>query len=166
MQGNRSRYPAMRYRAVLAWTLWALGAGLAALALLVGALNGLDLGRALADFLVSTTVAALAYATVGALVAAQRPENRVGWLFCAAGVGAGITGFVAQYARYALLTRPGAVPVASVAAWLNLWIWLPGMVAPATFLLLLYPDGHLPSSRWRPFGHEDGDHLPQACLLR
>jgi len=85
------------------------------------------------------------FAVVGALVAA-RTGNRLGWLFLAAGlVGAVDVVTQAYAARTAGAELPGAVWVA--------WIFtlLLGITAPLYFLTpLLFPDGRLPSRRWRP----------------
>jgi signal transduction histidine kinase len=39
---------------------------------------------------------------------------------------------------------------------LDSWIWIPATILPITFLLLLFPDGRLPSARWRPIGWAAG----------
>jgi len=64
----------------------------------------------------------------------------------------GLTAFATQYARYGLLTRPGSLPAATEVAWLNLWIRIPQLMLATTYIALLYPDGRLPSRRWRPVG--------------
>jgi hypothetical protein len=53
----------------------------------------------------------------------------------------------AQYAIYALLAQPGSLPAGEALAWLE-WVWI---LAPGCFVLslLLFPNGHLPSRRWR-----------------
>jgi hypothetical protein len=136
-----------------AWLVWALTVALAPLALSLSALRGLDLNRALAEFLVSTVLAALSSASVGVLIVARRPENRIGWLFCALGIGAGLTAVAGQYTRYALLMEPPPLPTA--VAWVNRWLWLLGMVLPTALLLLLFPTGRPPSPRWRVLGWLD-----------
>jgi hypothetical protein len=58
--------------------------------------------------------------------------------------------FVAQgYADYVLIVRPGSLPGGELAVWSLSWSGSILTVAP-TFLLLLFPDGRLPSGRWRP----------------
>jgi hypothetical protein len=99
---------------------------------------------------VSAVVSVVAFPTLGALIAARRPENRIGWMFCAIGVLYGLWLFTSQYAIYALLTEPGSVPGAAAAAWLSSWIWAPPIWLTGTICILLFPDGRLPSRRWRP----------------
>src|SRR5262249_38417637 len=63
----------------------------------------------------------------------------------------------AGYSVYDQLAVDGApLPGAIVAQWLNGWVWLPNVLLPITFLLLLFPDGQLPSSRWRPIAWAAG----------
>jgi hypothetical protein len=91
---------------------------------------------------------ALAFALLGAVVAAHRPENPIGWLFLAIGL-SGAVGVVSnEYVHYTLATAPGALPGGPVVAWLSLWTWWPayGLVP---LVLLVFPDGRLPSPRWR-----------------
>jgi hypothetical protein len=78
-----------RWLAGLAWGLWALamtglGAGLWMDTLLRRTGYG-ELAFLLSGGNVSTLVAAVSAATVGALVASRRPGHRVGWLLIALG---------------------------------------------------------------------------------
>ena len=50
----------------------------------------------------SFVAASLAFATVGAMVAARAPENSIGWIFCLAGVALGASDFASQYANQML----------------------------------------------------------------
>jgi hypothetical protein len=90
----------------------------------------------------------VAFSTVGTVIASRRPNNRVGWLFLAAGLGFAIVGFTYQYAVYAVLTRPG-LPLGPEAAWVLNWIW-PLTLAALAWVVLVFPDGRLLSPRWRP----------------
>jgi hypothetical protein len=85
---------------------------------------------------------------VGLFIVA-RTRNRVGWVFLAAGLALGIQAFFYAYGEYGLVHRPGAVPGASLLAWAGEVVWLPQLVLVTMFLFLLFPDGRLPSRRWR-----------------
>jgi hypothetical protein len=85
-----------------------------------------------------------AYALVGPLMVSRRPDNAVGWLLCATGLAIAASTFTRTYASYA---RDISLPGAQAAGFLfNI---NPG-VAPAIFVVLLFPDGRPPSPRWRP----------------
>ena len=89
----------------------------------------------------------LAFAVVGAIVAGHRPANPIGWLFLAEGLGFALGVATDTYAKYA--TRAGVAAPASV-AWA---VWLGAILGELGFLfalaVLLFPDGRLPSPRWR-----------------
>lgn len=82
-----------------------------------------------------------AYATVGALVVARRPGNPVGWLCLALGALVALEDVAwqvpSQYATSALETTLGI---------LGALVFPP---LPLMLLLLVFPDGQLPSRRWR-----------------
>ena len=94
----------------------------------------------------SFLILSLAFGTVGAIVASRVPENRIGWVFCVTGVliGASILAWV--YADYGLHATAERVPGAAAAA------SFPGepLAGLLGFAVLLFPDGRLPSRRWRP----------------
>jgi hypothetical protein len=88
------------------------------------------------------------YSTVGAVIAARR-RNRVGWLFLAFGLIAALMVFISPYHDRGVLIAPGSLPAAAVVG------QLVGVAWPASYLflgllLLVFPDGRLPSARWRP----------------
>jgi hypothetical protein len=86
---------------------------------------------------------------VGAVILARQPHNRIGWLCCAVGLLVGPTFLAQAYALYALVYRPGSPPMGLAMAWLGEWPWYPALGLVLTFLLLLFPTGHLASRRWR-----------------
>jgi hypothetical protein len=90
-----------------------------------------------------------AYPTVGAVIVARQPHNRVGWLCCAVGFLLGPAFFGQAYAWYALIHQPGSVPGGWAMAWLGQWPWYVAL-GVVCLLLLLFPNGRLVSPRWRP----------------
>jgi hypothetical protein len=88
--------------------------------------------------------------TMGSLIVARRPANLIGWSFVAAGLGLALQAFATQYAIYALLTDPGALPGAAWLAWISSWLTIPAIFSAFAALLLLFPTGRLLSPRWRP----------------
>jgi hypothetical protein len=90
------------------------------------------------------------YPTVGAVIVARQPRNRIGWLCCAFGLLVGLAAFAQDYAWYALVHRPGALPGGLAMGWLGSWPWYPAIMLGLIFLPLLFPNGRLASRRWRP----------------
>jgi hypothetical protein len=135
----------------LAWSLGMLCVALAWAGLILGLLNRRTLGEIFVEEgIVAIATLTVAFSVVGALVASHRPENPIGWIFCAAALfqGLSISGY--EYATYALITQPGSLPLGAEASWLGQWIWAPGLGLILVFLPLLFPDGRPPSRRWRP----------------
>jgi hypothetical protein len=54
------------------------------------------------------------------------------------------------------LARPGSVPFSGAVHALGQWLWVPAVGLFAVYLILLFPDGRLPSRRWRPLAWFSG----------
>jgi hypothetical protein len=91
----------------------------------------------------------LVFPLVGALIASRRPENAIGWICLAVGLLWMLIGVSDFYGVYGV-AQPGSVPFPVVVAGINNWLWVPAVGLLGTYLLLLFPDGRLPSRRWRP----------------
>lgn len=96
---------------------------------------------------IGDVVVGTAYPVAGALLVRRRPANPVGWVLvgCAL-VGAYVLG--GQWYVRATLLDAGPLPLAALGGWLNAWAWVPHLLLP-TLVPLLFPDGALPSPRWR-----------------
>ena len=92
----------------------------------------------------------IAFAAVGALVASRRRENTIGWLFCAGATIWALGSLGHQYAQASLAHPTSVWPRTAEAAWAARWLTGLGWGLLATFPLLLFPDGRLPSRSWRP----------------
>jgi hypothetical protein len=90
----------------------------------------------------------LMFLTVGAVVASRRPENSVGWIFCAAGFLLSVAVSASDYVTYALYESPTPLPGVAYAAWLAGWIPLPTLFLVATMLFLLFPNGRFLTREW------------------
>jgi len=92
----------------------------------------------------------LVFPLTGLLILIRQPRNTIGWVLQGVGLtwGGGVA--IDAYASYGLVLEPGSLPRADIAAALNEGTWAPFIGLMGTFLILLFPDGHLPSPRWRP----------------
>jgi two-component system, NarL family, sensor kinase len=105
---------------------------------------------------------AIALLWFGHALARQRPGHGLGRLFLLAGVASAlhvaaicladarlVAAGVGPHAHFEFV--PADLPLdASVPFWFSAWLWLIPAGLAGTLLLLLFPDGRLPSSRWRP----------------
>jgi hypothetical protein len=140
-----TRHPAA---ARLAWSVCALSLALTALSFLLIALM-LSLNAPIYFYWLEPATIAVGYSVIGAIIASRLPNHPIGWICCAIGVMAALTSFCGEYAAYALLAHPEPLPGGRVMLWLGLWAWILffGLIE---FLLFLFPNGRLPSKRWRP----------------
>jgi hypothetical protein len=157
-----------RVAAWLAWSLCLLCVALAGACLIFSLLNGHTLYEMVLTGIPTIVILLtqmVSFSVVGALIASHRPENPIGWLFCAAALFYGIEIAGEEYAIYALLTYPGSLPLGAELAWLTEWIWAPGFGIILVFLPLLFPDGHPPSRRWRGVAWLGGLSIGLICVL-
>ena len=91
-------------------------------------------------------VSFLAFPMVGALVASRRPHNPIGWLLLVDGFLWTLFAAFESYSAYGV-AKPGSLPFPAAIAAQNNWLWVPAVGLLGTYLLLLFPDGKLPSKR-------------------
>ena len=89
------------------------------------------------------------FPVIGYVLASRRPENSIGWLMLGMGVFFGVTAIISELGGY--LLHSGHRDAGLVLIAIDQPSWVPIVVLPVTFLLLLFPDGHVPSPRWRWF---------------
>jgi hypothetical protein len=96
-------------------------------------------------------VSFLAFPIVGALLASRRSRNPIGWICLISGLFWMLIIVSEGYSTYGL-TVPDSVPFpVTINALLYAWLWVPTVGLIGIYLILLFPDGKLPSRRWRPF---------------
>ena len=122
---------------------------LTALGYLVIALN-LSLDAPVYFYWLEPTTIAIGYSMIGAIIASRLPDHPISWICCAIGSLAAVEHFSSEYAIYALLAHPEALAGGNVMLWLCNWVWIV-MFGLIVYLILLFPNGRLPSSRWRWF---------------
>jgi len=97
----------------------------------------------------------LAFPLVGALIASKRPQNPIGWVCLAAGLLWMLIVISDSYGAYGL-AKPGSIPYPVASEALGLWLWVPAVGLLGIYLILLFPNGRLPSRRWRPLAWLSG----------
>ncbi len=151
--GSRGRW--------LAWSSVVLYAALAGVSI---ALETRFVGRiGLPDLWLALVV--LGYAVIGALIVNTHRSHVIGWMFCGAALSFGFSSFAGQYAIQALVVAPGTLPFGQAMAWFGFWTDMPGIAVVALFLPLLFPDGRLPSSRWRPVAYFAAANVLLAVIV-
>src|SRR5919199_5158497 len=135
----------------LAWSMCALSLALTALSLFLLVLNSSHPEVPVYPYWAINTLIVVGFSPVGAVIVPRlSPKNPIGWVFCATGLLFGVTHLSAEYDIYALLAAPGTLPGGEAAAWIFSLVGVPA-VGLLVFVGLLFPDGRLPSHRWRWF---------------
>jgi len=98
----------------------------------------------------------LTFPLVGALIASNRPKNPIGWICLAVGIIWMVMLISTSYGWYGLVVRPGSLPFPAAIGSLGQWLWTPAIGLLGIYLILLFPDGRLPSRRWRPLAWISG----------
>ena len=139
----------LRVAAMVAVTFGSLNLAFSSLSVVFSYLND-DSMRVFLDYS-GSAVLVVSFSILGMLVVSRRPGNPLGWIYLAVGFWLGLVNFASPYAEYVLVTNPGSsLPGGPLMSWLGAWAWIPGALLLTTFALLLFPDGRLPSPRWRP----------------
>ena len=97
----------------------------------------------------------LAFPVVGALIASKRPGNPIGWICLIAGLFWMFVAVGDPMTAYSL-ARTGSAPGPVMLDALTLWSWAFPLGLLGTYMVMLFPDGRLPSRRWRPLAWLSG----------
>ena len=91
--------------------------------------------------------AVLLYAGTGQLLSRRVRGNAIGWLLALIGLLLVGELLAEQYAFYGLVTAPGSLPAVKIIGWSSVMLVALAVFA-VLYLVLLFPDGRLPSPRW------------------
>jgi hypothetical protein len=91
---------------------------------------------------------AVGFGGVGALLTWRRPGHLVGWILAVMGLVEAVDFATFEYGLAA--SAGHSLPGGAYDGWVQLWIWVPFVALVAVYLVLLFPDGRVPSPRWRP----------------
>ena len=131
----------------VAWPVGAVSVALSIAAVGLAARNGEGPAELVANHHAIGIVTAIGMAILGALIADRKPGNPIGWLMSLSGLLLGVFNFNQQYGPLAVAE---SLPLVGLSSWLATWTVLPGIAITITSSLQLFPDGRLPSRRWRP----------------
>jgi hypothetical protein len=134
MTETRTRAPS-----VLAWGLVGLTASLVVLGLVVPTFSPAPGATEPTLIDIGYGPASLAFAVVGALIATRRPRNSIGWLLCLVAIGISLLAWG---------DAPAAAPGGRWMISFGQLVWAIGF-ASLFLVLLLFPDGKVPSPGWR-----------------
>ncbi len=142
----------------LVWVATALTSALAAVTAVYGFLDdGTRLPAAEGGSIsgpgeLSFALMVVAFSALGALLATRRPRNPIGWILCFSSLALAVTGAARGWYVHAEYAAPGSEPAPGALLWFANWIFIWGFMPLMTGLVLLFPDGRLPSRRWWPAG--------------
>lgn len=135
-----------RHSPNLARGIWIIGVVLIAVGTVTLALTW-DLPRAGFAFRGFSGVVGTTMLSTGAILALRRAENPIGWLFLGGGSVEAVLFVAAQYAIGGL-SGTWHLPAIMAVAWLQTWLWVPGIACMTVLPFLYFPTGRLPGPRW------------------
>jgi signal transduction histidine kinase len=90
---------------------------------------------------------ATGWGVTGWVIVSRQPRNLAGWLFCIGAAATAVAGLATAYTIYGVRLAPNPLPGQGPVALVADYSFL--LVALIPLLVLLFPDGHPPSARWR-----------------
>jgi hypothetical protein len=92
-------------------------------------------------------VLTVAFSGTGALIVSTHPRNTIGWVFLALGASGAGWEVAEGWGHYA---TDEDLPGGAAGEWVILWSWIVDF-AVLTVVFFLFPNGRMPSPRWRPW---------------
>ena len=137
-----------RRATLLAGGLWCatLAAGIASLVLAVVTDLPEASGRSSWSLWAISLAATQGFVVVGVVIVSRRPQNPIGWIFCVAPLVCQLAILAETWSYFADERDLAGVAWTAVAAPTG---WVIGVGLVAVYGFLLFPDGRLPSARWR-----------------
>jgi signal transduction histidine kinase len=135
----------------VATILWALIGVLLVGHVVLGTATGTLIENGPSDLVlvVGGAVTSLLVGGAGWLIVTRQRGNTIGWLLIAIPLFFALAAFNGDYATYTLVAHPGSLPLGRLSAWFDRWS-IVAVLAIFIPVFLLFPDGHIPSRRWRP----------------
>ena len=145
--------------AALSWSLagLAVGLGLARTGLVIAdaggpnTLAGVMVPEPGIGSAVGETLMMAVFAGIGALLAARRPRNPIGWLLLTTAISFGLLLFAERLGWHHLLADGVATDRVAGWLWVANWAWIPAVAPIFIFIPLLFPTGRPATTRWRRF---------------
>ncbi|HYH89294.1 MAG TPA: hypothetical protein VEX67_08670 [Solirubrobacteraceae bacterium] len=144
-------------RASLSWIVaaLALGLGLARVGLVIAdaggppAIAGVEAPLSDGVSIAAEAFLLVLFAATGALVAARRPRNPIGWLLLTTAVSFAALQFAERLGWHNLLADRAVGDRVADWLWVANWIWILAVAPIFIFIPLLFPTGRPLSRRWR-----------------
>jgi signal transduction histidine kinase len=96
---------------------------------------------------VALVILLIVWVGIGTVIVWRQPANWAGWLFIITAAPFPILSLIQALMVYGLKIEPGSIPL--ISAWATIGEFALYPLALIPLLFLLYPNGHLPSRRWR-----------------
>jgi hypothetical protein len=94
-------------------------------------------------------VLGIAFSTAGALITANRPRNKIGWLLMAVALGSAISSLMDEYHTVQRVEGRELSAAAPYLLWLTNWLWVTLAIPAWVFVPSIFPTGKLVSAGWR-----------------
>ena len=117
-------------------------------AVVLSVVVGWTWGEALDAFVITNGLMGLTFGVCGAVIGRFQPRHPVGWLFLADGLGHATAAMMAPLGQ-ALVDADAPLGLQRLAMTVFMWSWPWSIALFLPMALLLFPDGRLPSRRWR-----------------